>query len=77
MADHPEIRPDDLGIDIVAARLGKSIAWLKARLSADRGEDEPQLQFHHYIGRTPRWHEDEYQRLREAVTTHTPPKGGR
>ena len=39
--------PDDLGIDDVAARLGKSRAWLKWRLSIDRGEPEPRLQHHH------------------------------
>jgi hypothetical protein len=52
MADNPELRPDDLGMDIVAARLGKSVGWLRWRLSQDRGEIEPRLQFHHYIGRT-------------------------
>jgi hypothetical protein len=73
----PDISPDDLGIDAIAARLGKSVGWLNWRLSFDRGEAEPKLQHHHYIGRTPRWDEDEYQRLRQALTTRTPPKGGR
>ncbi len=76
-AETPDISPDDLGIDAVAARLGKSVGWLNWRLSLDRGEAEPKLQHHHYIGRTPRWDEDEYQRLRQALTTRTPPKGGR
>lgn len=69
--------PDDLGIDDVAARLGKSRAWLKWRLSIDRGEPEPRLQHHHYFGRTPKWTESEYQQLRQALMTRTPPKGGR
>jgi hypothetical protein len=72
-----DITPDDLGIETIAARLGKSVGWLNWRLSLDRGEAEPKLQHHHYIGRTPRWDEDEYQRLRQALTTRTPPKGGR
>jgi hypothetical protein len=77
LTEPPDITPDDLGIEAVAARLGKSVGWLNWRLSLDRGEAEPKLQHHHYIGRTPRWDEDEYQRLRQALTTRTPPKGGR
>jgi hypothetical protein len=69
--------PDDLGISDVATRLGKSRGWLNWRLSLDRGEALPKLQFHHYIGRTPRWDEDEYQQLRQALTTRHPAKGGR
>ena len=73
----PNTPADDLGIDDVAARLGESHAWLKWRLSIDRGEPEPRLQHHHYFGRTPKWTESEYQQLRQALMTRTPPKGGR
>jgi hypothetical protein len=73
----PDIVPDDLSLDGVAARLGKTPAWLKWRLSTDRGEVEPKLQHHHYFGRTPQWTESEYQQLRQALMTYMPAKGGR
>src|SRR5215472_4681999 len=43
---------DDLDLATVAARLGKSRSW---------------LQNHHYVGRSPRWDEEEYQALRAAI----------
>jgi len=61
-----DIEPDDLTLPMVAARLGKSVAWLKWRLSRDRGEAQPKLQKQHYFGRTPLWTEREYQELRQA-----------
>lgn len=73
----PPILPDDLDLDVVAGRLGKSISWLKWKLSEDRGEAEPKLQFHHYFGRSPKWTEDEYQQLRQALMSRAPSKGGR
>src|SRR5215471_9234714 len=72
-----DIEPDDLSLPMVAARLGKSAAWLKWRLSRDRGEAKPKLQKHHYFGRTPLWTEREYQELRQALMSREPAPGGR
>lgn len=58
---------DDLDMAAVAARLGKSKSWLQYRLAEDRARFEPRLQHHHYIGRSPRWEENEYQALRAAL----------
>lgn len=58
---------DDFDMTTVAARLGKSKSWLQYRLAEDRERAEPRLQFHHYIGRSPRWDESEYQALRAAL----------
>jgi predicted DNA-binding transcriptional regulator AlpA len=58
---------DDLDMGAVAARLGKSKSWLQYRLAEDRERAEPGLQHHHYIGRSPRWDESEYQALRAAL----------
>src|SRR5580700_1067039 len=66
----PRISPvmaDDLSLDQVAGRLGKSRRWLQARLHADRVTARLQLQFHHYLGRSPRWDELEYRALRAAL----------
>ena len=73
-SSRPPILPDDLDIETVAGRLGKTPSWLKWRLSEDRGEAQPRLQHHHYFGRSPKWTEDEYQRLRQALMTRDPPK---
>lgn len=64
-------RPDDLLIDEVAARLGKSVRWVQALLG--RGGYD----FHHYIGRSPRWDEREYQALRAAVIAAESARRGR
>ena len=72
----PDAAPDDLDLATVARRLGKTPPWLKWRLSADRGEPEPELQHHHYFGRTPQWTESEYQQLRQALITRTRQKAG-
>jgi hypothetical protein len=73
----PEVEPDDMILEAIAKRLWKTASWLKAQLSADRGLPEPRLQFHHYLGRTPLWSEAEYQQLRQALISRTPPRGGR
>lgn len=54
-------------IDEVAHRLGIKMYWLQARLNADRRSSEPQLQFHHYIGRTPLWAADQLDALKSAL----------
>ena len=61
--------PDDMDMATVSARLGKSARWLQRRLAEDRRRppNEQILQHHHYIGRSPRWHEAEYQALRQAI----------
>lgn len=61
--------PDDLTLDQVAARLGKSRRWLQTRLADDgrRQLSQQVLQHHHYIGRSPRWTENEYLALRAAI----------
>src|SRR5437764_1419207 len=58
---------DDLSLDEVAGRLGKSRRWLQARLQADRVAAQPRFVFHHYLGRSPRWDESEYRALRAAL----------
>lgn len=58
---------DDMTLDEVAARLGKSPRWLQSRLADDARCRAPELQFHHYVGRSPRWTENEYQALRQAI----------
>jgi hypothetical protein len=75
----PEVEPDDMPLQAVARRLRKTPSWLKAQMTADRGLPEPErrLQFHHYIGRTPLWSQVEYQQLRQALISRTPPRGGR
>lgn len=60
--------PDEQSLLTVANRLGKSRSWLQGLLTEDRRrKDGPRLQFHHHIGRSPRWTEVEFQRLRAAV----------
>jgi hypothetical protein len=73
------VQPDDMTLQEVARRLGKTPSWLKSQLSADRGLAVPErrLQCHHYIGRTPLWTEAEYQNLRAALISREPPRGGR
>jgi hypothetical protein len=75
----PEVQPDDMTLPMVAKRLWRTPSWLKAQLTADRGLPEPEqrLQVHHYVGRTPQWSEAEYQQLRQALISRTPPRGGR
>jgi hypothetical protein len=75
--EYPEVEPDDMTLPMVAKRLWKTPSWLKAQLTADRGQPEPRLQVHHYLGRTPLWTEEEYQQLRQALISRTPPRGGR
>lgn len=53
---------DDIDITAAAERLGKSRRWLEMRLASDA-----RLQFHHYIGRSRRWDESEFQALRRAI----------
>src|SRR5689334_20278695 len=50
-------------------RLNKSVRWLESRLTEDRRRPpaEQRLQLHHYVGRSPRWTEAEYQALRAAI----------
>src|SRR5260221_5155656 len=61
----------DLTIDQVCGqnRLCKSVSWLKGRLAEDRRRPpgEQRFQHHHYVGRSPRWTEQEYQALRAAI----------
>jgi len=64
---------DDLGIRDVANRLGKSLRWVQGKISADA---EPSFRFHHYIGRTPRWDENEFQQLRQALIEYGEAKRG-
>jgi predicted DNA-binding transcriptional regulator AlpA len=52
---------DDLGADQIAARLGKSKSWVEHKIA------EVGFQFHHHIGSSPRWDEQEYQQFRQAV----------
>jgi hypothetical protein len=54
--------PDEQTAAEVSARLGKSVRWLQDRLQHD-----PSLHFHHYLGRTRRWDEAEFQQLRTAL----------
>jgi hypothetical protein len=61
------VPPDDFDLATIAARLGKSARWLVGQLTEDRRRLTPRLQFHHYIGRSPRWDEHEYQALRAAL----------
>jgi hypothetical protein len=53
--------PDEQDLASVASRLGKSIRWVQARMT------QPGLDFHHYIGRSPRWDEQEFQQFRAAI----------
>lgn len=61
---------DDQPINVVADRLGKSVRWVWYKLKEQR------FQFHHYMGRTPLWTEDEFQRLRLALITAENEKRG-
>jgi hypothetical protein len=60
---------DDLALDAIAARFGKKRRWLQSRLSEDlrRQPEDQRFQHHHYVGRSPRWTEAEYQALRRAI----------
>ena len=63
------IGPDDLDQLTVAARLGKSLRWLQALLAEDARKvpGGRRYDFHHFIGRSRRWDEAEYQALRAAI----------
>jgi hypothetical protein len=52
---------DDYTIDQVAEKLCKSRRWVFYQIRDKR------FQFHHYIGRTPLWTEEEFQKLRQAL----------
>ncbi len=62
-------QPDSMSIKHVAARLGMSTRWVQQRLADDlRFPPKYQkFQFHHYIGRSKRWTEKQYQALRDAI----------
>ena len=66
-ATNGTLMADDLDLATIAGRLGKSPRWLVGRLTEDRRRLVPRFQFHHYIGRSPRWDENEYQALRAAL----------
>jgi hypothetical protein len=63
------LNPDEQSQEAVAGRLGKSLRWLQQMLSDDRRRtpSEQRFQFHHHIGRSRRWDENEYQALRAAI----------
>lgn len=75
---------DDLSLEEVANRLGKSTRWLHGRLAEDarRQPSEQRLQHHHYVGASPRWTEAAYIVLRDAIISEDtakrrrPPKHG-
>jgi integrase len=69
----PNTPPDDMDLQTVAARLGKSSRWLQAQLAEDRQRLHPRLQYHHRIGRSPRWDERAYQMLRLALLVAAAP----
>jgi len=60
---------DDLTETIVAARLEKTVRWLRDKISEDRRRplNNQRLQFHYYIGRDKRWTEESYQAFRTAI----------
>ncbi|MEJ0068301.1 MAG: hypothetical protein WDO24_05740 [Pseudomonadota bacterium] len=53
--------PEEQGLDVVARRFGRSIRWLQNLIS------QPRFQFHHYVGRSPRWDERQYQALHREI----------
>ena len=60
--------PDEQSLQTAAGRLGKSARWLQSQLAEDRRRPAGQrLQFHHFMGRSPRWSEAEFQKLRAAL----------
>ena len=53
--------PQEQGLDVVARRFGRSRRWLQDLIA------RPRFRFHHYVGRSPRWDERQYQALRREV----------
>ena len=60
----------------VADALGKSRRWVQQWLADDARSASPCGQFHHYIGASRRWTEQNFQKLREAVLQKSAAKRG-
>src|SRR5271168_559703 len=63
--------PDEQTIEVVAYRLIKSTRWLRYLIGA------PEFQYHHHLGRSPRWSESEFQSLRAAKIAADAARSGR
>jgi hypothetical protein len=60
---------DDMDINDVAQRLGKSPRWLVGKLTEDtrRPPHLRKFQHHFWLGASKRWDEERYQRLKAAL----------